>query len=180
MTRSHKTTTTTAHNRPGARFIPARGGRQARYGPNHRPRDAQPRRRPLPWPRSGDRNLHSWPPGLELPAWGCGSSGPAVPRGKVALQNTRICIHSRGTFITQSTAQIGGSRATAAASDHHVARPTVQSASEPNAESARVPIALDALCAARRTSGSGRPGLVGTQGAGASRAGATATAGVMV
>ena len=107
MTRTHKTTTTTAHNRSGARFIPARGGRQARYGPHHRPRDAQPRRRPLPWPRSGDRNLHSWPPGLELPAWGCGSSGSAVPRGKVALQNTRICIHRRGTLITQSTAQIG-------------------------------------------------------------------------
>ena len=59
------------------------------------------------------------------------------------------------------TAQIGGYRAAATASDHHAARPAFRGVSEPSAESARLSTASARWVAARRSSAFARCWLHG-------------------
>jgi hypothetical protein len=54
-------------------------------------------------------------------------------------QNSQICMSLSAMSGSVGLRQIGGYRATAAASDHHAARPEFQSASEPSAEYSRPP-----------------------------------------
>jgi hypothetical protein len=65
-------------------------------------------------------------------------------------QNSQICMSLSAMSGSVGLRQIGGYRATAAASDHHAARPEFQSASEPSADSARLRSASARWITARR------------------------------